>query len=271
MNPLVDRAVQATAYAAAACRAAESRRPRPRLSDPLAELFTPSGAAAQVARLADAGLDEVVGRTVLIDRMLAEALDRWPGAAVVNLGAGFCTRPYRMRLPGCRETVEADDPAVIELKSRALHGRQPTCPVRRVGLDVRDETAVTAVVDEAGRSGDVIVVTEGLLVYLPTGAVTALAATLTSRTAVVHWLADIVSEGSARQMRTIAGRVPGGLSLFGLDSLAPLEEPGWQVVGYRALPVSRLRYGPAPGVTSRALVDGVVALDRAGFRRTVSG
>ncbi|MFG2039313.1 class I SAM-dependent methyltransferase [Dactylosporangium sp. NPDC048998] len=262
MDPLVDRTVQATAYAAAACRAAESRRPHPRLSDPFAELFTPGGADAQVARLADAGVDEVVGRTVLIDRMLVAALDRWPGATVVNLGAGFCTRPYRMRLSGCRELVEADDPAVIELKGRTLHGRRPSCPIRRVGLDVRNETAVTAVLDDAGRSGAVIVITEGLLVYLPTVAVTALAGTLASRPAVVHWLADIVSESSAGQMRTIARRVPGGLALFGIDSLAPLEEPGWQVVGYRALPVSRPRYGPAPGTSSRALVDGVVALER---------
>ncbi|GGM43188.1 class I SAM-dependent methyltransferase [Dactylosporangium sucinum] len=264
MNPAVDRTVQATAYAAAACRAAESRRPRPRLSDPLAELFTPGGAAAQVARLADAGLDEVVGRTVLIDRMLVEALDRWPGAAVVNLGAGFCTRPYRMRLSGCRELVEADDPAVVELKDRTLHGRQSNCPVRRVGLDVRDDTAVTALVDETGRSGEVIVLTEGLLVYLPAAAVTALATTLADRPAVVHWLADIVSEGSAQQMQTLAQRVPGALTLFGLETLAPLEGPGWQVVGYRALPASRPRYGPAPGASSRALVDGVVALDRPG-------
>ncbi|BCB75555.1 class I SAM-dependent methyltransferase [Phytohabitans flavus] len=262
MNPLVDQSVQATAYAAAACRAAESRRPNPRLSDPFAELFAPSGADAQVARLADAGVDEVVGRTVLIDKMLVAALDRWPGAAVVNLGAGFCTRPYRLDLSGFRELVEADDPAVVELKTRVLRGRQPSCPVRRVGLDVRDETALTAVLDEAGHSGAVIVVTEGLLVYLPAVAVTALAGTLARRPAVVHWLADIVSEGSAKQMQAIAQRVPGGLALFGIDSLAPLEAPGWQVVGYRALPVSRPRYGPATGTSSRALVDGVVALDR---------
>ncbi|MEU0557969.1 class I SAM-dependent methyltransferase [Dactylosporangium sp. NPDC006015] len=257
MNPLVDRTVQATAYAAAACRAAESRLPRPRVSDPLAELFTPTAAAAPIARLADAGRDEVVARTVLIDRMLVDALERRPGAAVVNFGAGFCTRPYRMRLPGCRELVEADDPAVVELKDRTLHGRPHSCPVRRVGLDVRDETAVSAVVDETGRSGDVIVLTEGLLVYLPAGAVTALAATLASRTGAAHWIADIVSADSARQMQTLAQRVPGGLALFGLDSLTPLEEPGWRVVAYRALPVPR----PRSGASSRTLVDGVVALE----------
>ncbi|MET7427136.1 class I SAM-dependent methyltransferase [Dactylosporangium sp. NPDC005555] len=263
MSPLVDPSVQATAYTAAACRAAETRRPDARLSDPLAALFTPSGAAAQVARLADAGLDEVVGRTVLIDRMLAEALDRWPGAAVVNLGAGFCTRPYRLDLSGCREVVEADDGAVIDLKNRILDGRLSSCPVRRAGLDARDATAVTRLLDEAGRSGDVIVVTEGLLVYLPTEGVTALAAALASRPVVVRWLADIVSADSARQMQTIAQRIPGGLTLFGLDSLAALEEPGWRAVNYRALPVSwpRYRTGAAPAAASRAVVDGVVALD----------
>lgn len=267
MSPLVDPTVQATAYIAAACRAAETSRARPRLSDPLAALFTPDGAAATVARLADAGVDEVVERTVLIDRMLAEALDRNPGAAVVNLGAGFCTRPYRMDLSGCREVVEADDPAVVDLKARILHGRPATSAVRRVGLDVRDTTAVTALLDQVGRSGDVVLVTEGLLVYLPTVAVAALAAALASRPAAVHWLADVVSAGSARQMQTIARRLPGGLALFGLDSLAAIEEPGWRVVSYRALPVSRPRYGPAPAASSQAVVDGVIALDAVHRRR----
>ncbi|WP_408635677.1 class I SAM-dependent methyltransferase [Phytohabitans suffuscus] len=208
--------------------------------------------------MADAGVDEVVGRTVLVDTMLVAALSRWPGAAVVNLGAGFCTRPYRLDLPGCREMVEADDPAVVDLKSRILHDRRPTCPVRRIPLDVRDGTALDAVLAATGRTGPVIVVTEGLLVYLPPPALTALAGTLAAQRTTVHWLADIVSASSATQMRDIARRIPGGLALFGLDSLAPLEDPGWQVVAYRALPAAHPRYG----TSSRALVDGVLALDR---------
>lgn len=256
--------VQATAYAAAACRAAETRSARPRLNDPLAALFTPDGAAAQVAALADAGREEVVGRTVLIDTMLAEALTRFPGAAVVNLGAGYCTRPYRVALP-CREVVEADDPALLALKERALREHEPHCPVRRVGLDVRDSAALAALLTSVGAGGPVVVVTEGLLVYLAPEQVRALAGTLAGVPDVAGWVADVVGADSARQMATVAARVPGGLRLYGLDSLAPLEEPGWRVAAYRALPVARPRFGPSPvghAAASRAVVDGVLGLAR---------
>ncbi len=255
--------VQATAYAAAACRAAETRSARPRLTDPLAALFTPDGAAAQVASLADAGREEVVGRTVLIDTMLAEALARRPGAAVVNLGAGYCTRPYRLDLP-CREVVEADDPALLVLKEQVLRGQTPRCPVRRVGLDARDPAALTALLTSAGAGGEVVVVTEGLLVYLPPAQVSTLAGTLAGVPAVAGWVADVVGADSARQMAAVAQRVPGGLALHGLDSLDPLEQPGWRVTAYRALPVARPRYGPGPAAASRTVVDGVVGMEKAG-------
>jgi hypothetical protein len=67
----------------------------------------------------------------------------------------------------------------------------------------------------------------------------ALAARLADVAAIVRWLADLVSGASARQMQALASGAPGGLVLHGLDSLAPLEEPGWTVAAYRALPVSR--------------------------------
>ncbi|GAA1644641.1 class I SAM-dependent methyltransferase [Catellatospora bangladeshensis] len=258
----VSLSVQATAYAAAACRAAETRSARPRLVDPLAALFTPDGVAAPVASLADAGREEVVGRTVLIDTMLVETLARRPGAAVVNLGAGYCTRPYRLELP-CREVVEADDPALLALKEQVLRGQTPRCPVRRVGLDVRDPTALTALLASAGDGGAVVVVTEGLLVYLASEQVRTLAGVLAGVSGVVGWLADIVGADSARQMAAVAQRVPGGLALHGLDSLDPLERPGWRVAAYRALPVARPRYGPGPAAASRTVVDGVLSLEKA--------
>jgi hypothetical protein len=81
---------------------------------------------------------------------------------------------------------------------------------------------------------------------------------------VVGWLADIVGADSARQMAAVAQRVPGGLALHGLDSLDPLERPGWRVAAYRALPVARPRYGPGPAAASRTVVDGVLSLEKAG-------
>jgi hypothetical protein len=53
------------------------------------------------------------------------------------------------------------------------------------------------------------------------------------------------------------------LALHGLDTLAPLEDAGWRATGYRALPVTRPRYGSVTGpAASRRVVDGVLALGR---------
>ncbi|MFB6392472.1 class I SAM-dependent methyltransferase [Polymorphospora lycopeni] len=261
--------IQATALVAAACRAEETRQPAPRLTDPYAERFLDSLDAAGRALLA-AGRDEVVHRTTLIDGLLLDEVRRHPGATVVNLGAGLCTRPYRLDLSACREYVEVDAPEILARKATVLGGAEPSCPVRRIPGDVRGLPAL-------GVDGPAVLVTEGLLVYLPPAELAGLAATLGGLPAVTGWLADVVSADSARAMAAVAGRARAGLALHGLESMDTVERAGWAVADYRLLPARRPAARPTgrpPGPSvpaSRRVLDGVVLLRPAAPPRTVTG
>ncbi|GIG56450.1 hypothetical protein Lfu02_08220 [Longispora fulva] len=237
----VERAVRDTALLAAAFRAAEARRPRPRLTDPYARLFLADGPGHPGALRA--GGEQVVERTRIVDGLL----DAHPGT-IVNLGAGYCARPYRLDLAG-RPVVELDSAQVIATKERVLAGHTPRGPVRRIGLDLRDHDALARAL--ATVDGAPVLVTEGVLPYLPADGIAALARVLARPGAV--WLTDVVTVTSARAMAAVAP----GLTVYGLDSLTPFEDAGWTVTDYRPLPVP----GPfRPGAGSRDVVDGVLAL-----------
>lgn len=265
----VDGTVQATAYLAAACRAAENRRPAPRLRDELAALFEPHPGPPGHRALLDAGGDEVVTRAALVDELLTAQVAAGAPPVVVNLGAGFCTRPYRLDLSGCRLLLELDAAEVLAVKRRVLAGHRPSCPVERVAVDLRNRAGLAAALaDHVGDGDRVVVVSEGLLPYLDEPAVRALAGTLADAAAAV-WLTDVVSGWSAARMAQLAGAAGLRVALFGLDSLDPFERAGWTVTDYRILPVPRRGPWPGPaeghgagGAYSRQVVDGVLVLAR---------
>lgn len=263
MGVTVAREVQTTAFLAAACRAAETARPRPRLRDPLAQRFLdaqPPDAAFR-RELAGAG-DEAVQRTVLLDAMTRQAVDALESPTLINLGAGLCTRPYRLDLSGCALTVECDAAPALELKDRLLADQTPSCPVRRVAVDVRDAQALSTLLDEQrATSRHTVVIAEGLLVYLPQRQVAELAAVLAaSLPEQSRWLADVVSSRSAAGMQQLARQSGAELSLYGLDDLDGVQAHGWEAVDYRILPTPTRYPAVSTGAgSSRAVVDGAVA------------
>ena len=92
----------------------------------------------------------MVARAVIIDelvhRPIAEEADR-----VLNLAAGFDARPYRMDLPAELSWREADLPAIIEEKTRALAGETPRCRLESVAVDLAHEGERAAFLDRGDR------------------------------------------------------------------------------------------------------------------------
>jgi O-methyltransferase involved in polyketide biosynthesis len=200
-------------------------------------------------------------RTALVDELLVEALRERPGALVLNLGAGFCARPYRLDLSGCAGLVEFDAPEVLADKEKVLAGYGPSCLVRRVPLDLRDGPALVKELDRRPS----IVVSEGLLPYLPEPDIAELAAALRAGLGDALWLTDLVSVGSAAAMAQLAGASGLAAPLYGLKTLQPLEDNGWRCVDYRVLPVAR---PVGAGGSARDVVDGVVTLAAASSYRS---
>jgi methyltransferase (TIGR00027 family) len=190
------RDVSDTAFMVAMWRAQESRRPDALIRDPLAERI-----AGEEGRRIIAGLPKnlffggwtVVIRTVIIDRFITEAIASGVDT-IVNLGAGLDSRPYRMDLPANLRWIEADYPALIELKESRLSGEKPRCQLERVKIDLADGERRRAFLHEVvARSDKVLVLTEGVTPYLEIGAVAALADDLRREPKVRVWIVDYFS------------------------------------------------------------------------------
>lgn len=118
-------------------------------------------------------LEAVVGRTVLLDAVVAGFLARHPEGQVVNLGAGLCTRASRLD-NGRARWLHVDFPAVVAVRARALGHRERSEAFAGSALD----DGWWALVDEARPT---LFVAEGLLMYLEPEEVATLLTTLARR------------------------------------------------------------------------------------------
>ncbi|HKV05908.1 MAG TPA: SAM-dependent methyltransferase [Candidatus Acidoferrales bacterium] len=192
-GPLI-RNVSDTARWIAAQRADETERPDAAFRDPYARRLA-GERGAQIARaMAFGGSDwSIVARTCDIDRIIDEQVSRGI-SRVVNLAAGLDTRPYRMSLPPSLEWVEIDLPGILEYKDEILENEKPVCALERIRLDLSDATARGEALDRlGGQSKRTLILTEGLLIYLPENEVASLAADLARELSFERWILDLMS------------------------------------------------------------------------------
>ena len=124
-----------------------------------------------------------IARTYLFDRFVTRLVEHGVDM-IVNLAAGLDTRPYRMPLPPSLRWVEVDLPDILDYKEEMLGDARPVCELERVRLDLTNEDAPARAVRRLGRRaparrGD----SEGLVVYLMSDAVAALARDLAAQPA----------------------------------------------------------------------------------------
>jgi len=232
------RNVSDTALWAAVYRARETDRADALFRDPYARRL----AGERGLRIADSIPKKAqydwawVMRTVLFDRYIAEEI-REGTDLVVNLAAGLDARPYRMALPPALQWVEVDLPDLLDYKEGILRGEKPVCALERVRLDVADRPARQALFARlSARARRVLVLTEGLLIYLTAEGVGALATDLAAAPSFQRWALDISSPGLLRMLQKQYGPALDRASaplLFG-----PPEGPGFFApYGWRPLAV----------------------------------
>jgi methyltransferase (TIGR00027 family) len=221
--------VSETAHWIAAYRAMETRRPNPLFSDPFAERL-----AGPILRNLPKGVPPwpMIARTKIIDDLIlssiAEGTDR-----VLNLAAGLDTRPYRLALPEKLQWIEADFPAMIELKEKELAGEKPRCVLSREKVDLSDAAARDAFLEKALQGAKrAFVLTEGLLVYLEESAVISLTRSLLARPEVHDWCIDLASPGVLSMMqKATSARLDAGdrMKFAPASGVAYFEALGWEV------------------------------------------
>ena len=222
-------------------RARESERPDALFHDPYAERLAGERGFQIANTLADGNKYDWawVARTYLFDKFLLREIRDGVGL-VVNLAAGLDARPYRMQLPTALQWVEVDLPDIIYYKEEVLSSDEPRCHLERIPLDLSDRTARRALFGELNRRGmKIVVLTEGLLIYLTTEEVGSLASDLTVGESFQSWAVDLSSPGQLKFMQRRTGKqlsAAGAAFKFG-----PPEGPNFFVpYGWRPVEVQGL-------------------------------
>jgi len=224
------RNVSDTARWVAAYRALESGRKDAIFHDHLAERLAGERGRA-IADLASVHSQwALITRTRLIDDLILRAVAKGANC-VLNLAAGFDTRPYRLSLPSDLLWIEADLPDLIDEKEKLLRDETPRCNLARERVDLADAATRTAVLhDINGRATRTLVITEGLMLYLETAQVVELADALAAESSLRQWIVDFSSPEIVEMMKRGMGAAlvhapfkfvaTGGVTLF--------ERQGWQ-------------------------------------------
>ena len=241
--------VSDTARWTALYRATESARSDALFRDPLAERLAGEqgrAIAAKTPRTSRSGW-WLVARTKIIDDAISAAIadgcDR-----VLNLAAGLDTRPYRLDLPPDFQWIEADLPQMLEEKAELLADQVPRCQLTRSAVDLADPVAREAFFDQAlDGATNALVLTEGLLMYLEDGDVTALSEAL-NRPEVGWWMFDFGGPGLKRLMnKNVDGLLQNAPFIFAPENgLAHFEDLGWRVLDSEYLMAAAKRFRRLP-------------------------
>ncbi len=222
-EPLI-RNISDTALWAAAYRARETDRPNPVFRDPFARKLAGSRGEQILEAMPNSKTQEWawITRTYLFDQFVREQVAQGVDM-VVNLAAGVDARPYRLELPASLQWVEVDLPDILREKQELLRDERPACLLEYVGLDVSDEAARRELFARLGRQAEkVLILSEGLLIYLTADQVGSLAGDLAGPRSFQRWAFDLAS--------------PGLLSLLQRNLQKPLEKAD-----------APLKFGPKEG------------------------
>jgi methyltransferase (TIGR00027 family) len=219
----------------------ESERPDAHFRDPYARILAGNRGEELLQHMPGGELTAAgcIVRTYLLDSLILHIIQEAAIDTVVNLGAGLDTRPYRLPLPPSLCWIEVDDAGVLAYKASRLEGCRPVCAFESLPLDVADAAARRALFQCIGaRAAVVLVITEGLLVYMTREQVAALADDLHVLPQFQWWLSDLVSANGFRFMQKAVVESPRSRGVRLL--FAPEEGPeffrqyGWETADFRS-------------------------------------
>ena len=248
----VVRNISDTARWAAVFRARETERADALFRDPYAERLA-GKMGVDIANTLSEGNSHAwawAARTYLFDQFIAQEIEQGTDM-VVNLAAGLDARPYRMALPASLQWIEVDLPEILTYKEGILATEKPVCALERVRTDLSDGSSRRALFAGLGRLANrILILTEGLLIYLSAEEVAALAKDLAASSHFQRWIMDLASPGLLRMMQRTTGKQ---LSEVGAPfQFGPAEGPafflphGWELIDVKGLLKTATRFKRPP-------------------------
>jgi methyltransferase (TIGR00027 family) len=233
------RNVSDTAIWVAMYRARESEGPKPLFHDPYARRLAGDHGEQimREMRHQDRNQWAYVIRTWLVDSFVRERVADGVDL-VINLAAGLDARPYRMDLPPTLRWVEVDFPELIAYKESILANDTPKCQLERVALDLSSREQRRALFARlAAGATRVLILSEGLLIYLGADGARGLAEDLAQEPSFRWWVFDIASPGLLKMMQKQVGeslnRANAPLIFGPIEGPWFFEPSGWKVVDVR--------------------------------------
>jgi methyltransferase (TIGR00027 family) len=204
--------VSDTARWVAVYRAMETERPDALFRDPFAAKLA-GEKGFEIVKSMKRGKQmawAMIVRTQSFDEFIKGAI-REGADLVLNLAAGLDARPWRLELPPSLRWVDADLPGILNYKTDLMKGEKPRCRYEAVTIDLTDATARRALFARLGaESKRVLVITEGLLIYLTPEDVGSLADALHEQPSFRWWLSDLASPMLLKMMKRMWGKATAG-------------------------------------------------------------
>jgi len=233
--------VSDTALMVAACRAAETELEDGFVRDPFAARLAGERGKAILnalpyANIARMGLSI---RARFVDELLLEALATNSIATVLSVGCGLDTRPWRLDLPANLRWIEIDFADMLDYKERLMSGEKAHCRRERLVADVTDPQQRHTMYKAAGAEPS-LMITEGLLMYLPAATVDQLASETRNQSSVAHWISDITTTafrkalGGGTDTMSPIRHVQAADALEGERILEVLQGHGWNTAARRS-------------------------------------
>ena len=158
-------------------------------------------------------------------------------ATVLSLGCGLDTRPWRLELRPDLRWIEVDFADMLDYKDRVMSAGKPNCRRERVVADVTDAGQRRAVYTAVGPA-PALMITEGLLLYLPAPVVGALAAEVGQESGVAQWISDLTTTAFAKvtgiDLPQSIRNVQASDFLQGEQVLDVLQGQGWRIASRRS-------------------------------------
>jgi methyltransferase (TIGR00027 family) len=191
-NPI--RNVSDTALWVAVYRAMESERSDAHFNDPFARRL--AGERGElIVKTMPSGMQmswPMVVRTAVMDEIILRCVQQGVDT-VLNLAAGLDTRAYRLDLPKTLRWYHVDFPDMVDYVQQHMKDEVPRCQLEYISADLRESSTRQKLFSEAASGRSVLVITEGLLVYLQSEQVAELAKDLHDIARARWWLTDLAS------------------------------------------------------------------------------
>jgi methyltransferase (TIGR00027 family) len=181
----------------------------------------------------------MIVRTAVFDEVILERIHNGNVDLVLNLAAGLDARPWRLTLPPSLRWIDVDLPGILNHKTDILKNETPKCQYEAVHLDLRDVTKRQALFSQINAEASrILVISEGLLIYLPPEDVGTLARDLSAGSHFQWWVIDLASPRLLTMMRQMWGKnLDAGNAPFLFappESTKFFEKFGWTELEYHS-------------------------------------